>query len=69
MVSLAEKRRLLGKSTVQLDKAEYPHHVWSYDLVADQTADGRRLKCLTSVDEYTRYGLQIYSARSIPQAT
>jgi putative transposase len=65
VIKKQKKRRLLGKSTAQLGKAEYPHHVWSYDLVADQTADGRRLKCLTVVDEYTRYGLKIYSARSI----
>jgi transposase InsO family protein len=60
-----KKRRLIGKSTTQIGKAEYPHHVWSYDLVADQTVDGRRLKCLTIVDEHTRYGLEVYSARSI----
>jgi transposase InsO family protein len=45
--------------------AEYPNHVWSYDLVHDTTADGRTLKCLTIIDEYTREGLEIYSARSI----
>ena len=65
MIKKQKKRRLLGKSKAQLGKAECPHHVWSYDLVADQTADGRRLECLTVVDEYTRYGLHIYSARSI----
>jgi putative transposase len=65
VIKKQKKRRLLGKSTAQLGKAEYPHHVWSYDLVADQTADDRRLECLTVVDEYTWYGLQIYSARSI----
>jgi transposase InsO family protein len=65
VIKKQKKRRLMGKSTTQLGKAEYPHHVWSYDLVADQTVDGRRVKCLTIVDEYTRYGLEIYSARSI----
>lgn len=65
VIKKQKKRRLMGKSTIQLSKAEYPHHVWSYDLVADQTVDGRRLKCLTIIDEYTRYALEIYSARSI----
>jgi len=59
------KKRLLGKSTVQLSKAEYPNHVWSSDFVNDQTACGRRLKCLTVIDEYTRYGLTIHAGRSI----
>lgn len=31
------KKRLLGKSTTQLQKAQYPNHVWSYDFVFDQT--------------------------------
>ena len=30
------------------------NHVWSYDFVMDQTADGRVIRMLTIVDEYTR---------------
>ena len=59
------KRRTLAGSTQKCKMAEYPNHVWSYDLVHDMTADGRSLKCLTIIDEYTREGLEIYSARSI----
>jgi transposase InsO family protein len=59
------KRRPLAGSTKKCHMAEYPNHVWSYDLVHDTTADGRTLKCLTIIDEYTREGLEIYSARSI----
>jgi len=33
--------------------------------VSDQTADGRRIKCLTIIDEYTRYCLAIHVGRSI----
>ncbi len=36
-----------------------PNHVWSYDFVADRTSDGRPLKMLTVVDEYTRECLAI----------
>jgi putative transposase len=43
----------------------HPNHVWSYDFVHDETTDGRRLKCLTVLDEYTREGLTIHCARSI----
>ena len=39
--------------------------VWSYDFVMDQTDDGRRLKLLPVVDEYTRECLTIEVARSI----
>ena len=34
-------------------------HVWAYDFVADRTRDGRPLKMLTMVDEYTRECLAI----------
>lgn len=35
-------------------RATRPNEVWSYDFVHDQTADGRRLKWLPVVDEFTR---------------
>lgn len=52
VVKKQKKKRLLGKSTAELSKAKYPNHVWSYDLVSDQTACGRRLRCLTVIDVY-----------------
>jgi len=55
----AKKRRRLGLSTGIRRKAEYPNQVWSWDLIQDQTAEGRMLKCLTIIDEYTREILRI----------
>jgi putative transposase len=46
-------------------RAEYPDHVWSYDFVLDRTHDGRPLRMLTLVDEYTRECLAIDVARSL----
>lgn len=57
------KRRRKGKSTVEVDRALYPNHVWSYDFVADQTIDGRRLRFLTVIDEFTREAIWIECAR------
>lgn len=65
VVKKTRKRRPLGKSTTVPTRALYPNHVWSYDFVHDETTDGRRLKCLTMLDEYTREGLTIDCARSI----
>jgi putative transposase len=65
VIRKGRKRRLLGSDPGELGKANYPHDIWSYDLVMDQTADGRRLKFLTIIDEYTRYGLAIFVSRSI----
>ena len=39
--------------------------VWAYDFVFDATADGRQIKCLTVVDEFTHECLAIDVAGSI----
>ncbi len=57
------KRRRRGTSTADVDRALYPNHVWSYDFVADQTIDGRRLRFLTVIDEFTREAIWIECAR------
>ncbi len=46
-------------------RAEHKDHVWSYDFVMDLTEDGRRLKMMPVVDEYTRECLSIDIERSI----
>jgi len=65
VIKKQKKKRSVGQSTATLHRAEHVHHVWSYDLVSDQTADGRRIKCLTIIDEYSRYCLSIHVGRSI----
>lgn len=42
-----------------------PNHVWAIDFVFDTCADGRALKCLTVVDEWTRECLAIDVAGGI----
>ena len=46
-------------------RAEHRNHVWSYDFVFDRTHDGRPLRMLTMVDEYTRECLAIDVARRL----
>jgi len=41
------------------------NHVWSYDFVAARTYDGRAIKILTVIDEYTRESLAIVVIRKI----
>lgn len=55
-----KRRRLWWNdgSCVRL-RAEHANHVWSYDFVHDRTHDGRSLRFLTIVDEYTRECLAI----------
>ncbi len=61
------KRRRLGESTVPAKRlrAQRPDHVWAFDFQFDQTADGRVLKLLNVVDEYTRESLVMLVERSI----
>jgi len=42
-----------------------PNHVWSYDFVQDRTQDGRPLRMLTVIDEFTRGCLAIVVARRL----
>jgi len=46
-------------------KAEYMNHVWTYDFTEDRTEDGRKLKFLTVLDEWTRELPVIEVGRSI----
>ena len=43
----------------------WPNHVWSYDFVADRTLEGRPLKMVTIIDEYSRECLAIDVGRSM----
>ena len=59
------KRLWLNDGSCVRLRPEYKDHVWSYDFVADRTADGRPLRILTILDEYTRECLRIVVERQI----
>jgi len=44
-------------------KATHANPVWSYDLLTDRTEDGRQLKLLVVIDEFTRECLAIEAGR------
>jgi transposase InsO family protein len=46
-------------------RPERSNHVWSYDFVEAQTHDGRKVRLLTLIDEFTRQCLAIRVARRI----
>ena len=46
-------------------RPEYPHHVWSYDFVHHTTEDGRSLRLMTLVDEFSRQCLAIKGGRRL----
>ena len=51
-----KRRRLSGHSAngCVRHKALHRNHVWSYDFLVDRTEDGRQLKLLVVIDEFTR---------------
>lgn len=68
-LKVTQKQRPRGRlwlndgSCVRL-RPERANHVWSYDFVSVMTHDGRTLRMLTLIDEFTRAGLAIRVARS-----
>jgi len=46
-------------------RPEHANHVWAYDFVFDRTHNGRELKLLTVIDEYTRQSLAIEGGRKL----
>ena len=69
-LKVPQKQRPRGRlwlndgSCVRL-RPEHENHVWSYDFVHANTHDGRTLRLLTLIDEYTRKCLAIQVARRL----
>lgn len=65
------KRARTGTSenASHVKRAERPNHVWTYDFTFDETRDGRKLKFLAVIDEYTRMCLRIEVGRSMGSKT
>jgi transposase InsO family protein len=64
---IQRKRRRLGTRAngCTRRRAEHVNHVWSYDFVTDQTTDGRQVRMLPVVDEFTRECLTIEVGRNL----
>lgn len=60
------KKRRLGSSGNGIVRRRTMHkdHVWAWDFIHDRTEDGRSLKWLSIVDEYTRECLALEVRRS-----
>lgn len=65
---LRRRKKLASGFRAPLPRPERPNQRWSMDFMSDFTAEGRRLKLLTVVDDFTRYCLAISVDSSIPGA-
>jgi putative transposase len=55
---------LNGGSCIRL-RPERANHVWAYDFVEDRTHDGRKIRMLNIVDEFTREAMAIRVSRRL----
>jgi transposase InsO family protein len=58
-------RLWLNDGSCVRQRAEYPNHLWSYDFAFERTHDGRRVRILAVIDEYTRECMALDVARHI----
>ena len=59
------KRLWLNDGSCIRVKPMYKNHVWSYDFVFDRTSDGKAMRMLNIIDEYSRECLAIHVDRQI----
>lgn len=59
------RKKLPACARVPLPQATAPNQRWSMDFVHDQLASGRRFRCLTLVDDFTRRCLALHVDTSI----
>ncbi|KAF1366647.1 putative transposase [Yokenella regensburgei] len=66
-LSVKRRRRHKGLATERfpLLRPDAPNLTWSMDFVMDALANGRRIKCLTCVDDFTKECLTITAAFGI----
>jgi putative transposase len=61
-----KRRRLwLNEGSCIRLRPEYPKHVWSYDFMADRTSNGKLMRILNIIDEYSRECLAIRVDRTL----
>jgi putative transposase len=59
-----KRRRLwLGDGSCIRLRPEHRNHLWSYDFMADRTSEGRPIRLLNILDEYSRDCLRIHMGR------
>lgn len=64
------KRRPFRRAKVEAQPAvpcvaAYPNHVWTYDFIEDGLLDGRKLRILNILDEFTREWLAVKAGASM----
>lgn len=66
MVRRKKRKKLVSAARVGLEPATRPNERWTMDFVEDALADGRQLRTLTIVDEFSRECPRIEVDTSLP---
>lgn len=62
---IRRRKKLSSLLRIELPRPSHPNHIWSMDFLRDSLAQGRSIKVLAVVDEYTRKCLRIEVDTSI----
>jgi putative transposase len=64
-VRSVERKKIARRQRVSQGQASQPNHCWSADFVSDKLADGRGIRILTVVDQFTRECVWLEADRSM----
>jgi putative transposase len=62
---IRRRKKLASLLRTDIPKPDYANHIWSMDFMRDNLSDGRTIKLLSVVDEYTRKCFRIEVDTSI----
>lgn len=65
MLRIRRRKKLASLLRTEIPKPTHRNHIWSMDFMRDALANGRKIKLLTIVDEYTRKCFRIEVDTSI----
>ena len=65
ILRIRRRKKLSSLLRTEMPKPNYPNHIWSMDFMRDSLSDGRAIKVLSIVDEYTRKCFRIEIDTSI----
>lgn len=65
ILRIRRRKKMSSLLRTEMPKPKNPNHIWSMDFMRDNLADGRTIKVLSVVDEYTRKCFRIEVDTSI----
>ena len=65
ILRIRRRKKISSQLRTEMPKPSYPNHIWSMDFMRDNLANGRTIKVLSVVDEYTRKCFRIEVDTSI----